>query len=239
MDNQLRKYQYNIEFMRAIAILLVVFTHIPMQNFYIDMSENTFSLQRFFYTLFQNGTVVFIFISGYLFYHLNQKLDFKKYIFKKAKYVITPYVIIISCCLSYKYLTHSPGIPLFLLDSGYINSFFLSYIYGGWVLGPLWFIPMIIIFFITSPIIKASVDSKYCFYFLAISLTVSFLTLRPWGNYNPLLSFIHFLGIYMLGCTLAKRNKENKSYSNNFIILLLVSLFFGAFPFTCWSMNYN
>ena len=211
--------------MRAVAILLVVFTHIPMENFFIHIEKDTFSLQRLFYALFQNGTVVFVFISGYLFNLLNKTLNYKNYLLKKVNYVILPYIIIFTCCLFFRWLTGIEKIPLFLTYSNHIKTILLSYVFNGWVLAPLWFIPMITLFFITAPIIKFIVDSRYSVFYVFISLIISFGTLRPWASYNPALSFVHFFGIYLLGCFLAKGNAD-KLFSSNKTTLTLLVLFF-------------
>ncbi len=211
--------------MRAVAILLVVFTHIPMQNFFTQVDNNTFSLQRLFFVLFQNGTVVFVFISGYLFNLLNKNLKYKDYILKKIKYVISPYIIIFTCCLFLRWQINPDNIPLFLRHANPTTTILLSYVFNGWVLVPLWYIPMITLFFIAAPIIKWITNSRHCLLFVLISLAISFVTLRPWENYNPTLSFIHFFGIYLLGCFLAKENSKI-TFTSNKTTLTLFLLFF-------------
>jgi len=81
----------SINHFRAIAILAIVAGHC----FYlVDASFNTFP-ERVFCNLLTGGTVLFVFISGFLFHHIFYKrYQFKKFMAGKFKKVLLPYTLL-------------------------------------------------------------------------------------------------------------------------------------------------
>ena len=73
---------------RGVAILFVVGGHILL-----DWKPGTVS-EKILDAIFQNGTVLFVFIAGYLFQHLSGKYDTLDYWKKKVQYVLLPYILI-------------------------------------------------------------------------------------------------------------------------------------------------
>ena len=132
-----------INVFRGLAILLIVAGH-TMQF------GNAGSLtERISFEIFCGGTALFIFISGFLFQHLSGKYEFKNYISKKWTNVILPYLwtaipgLIFCFTMPVRYENSLEGlnpilqVPM-LLSVGRIHNV------------PTWFIPMIILFFISS-----------------------------------------------------------------------------------------
>ena len=75
---------------RGIAILFVVGGHILL-----SWPENEHPLAKdVLYSIWQNGTVLFVFIAGYLFQYLIGKYRTFDYWKKKLRYVILPYLLI-------------------------------------------------------------------------------------------------------------------------------------------------
>ncbi|WP_119008225.1 acyltransferase family protein [Vibrio superstes] len=201
-------FLHSINWFRGIAILFVVLTHMPINNL---MTNNYF---HYWQAYFQNGTALFIFIAAYLFWHLIDRYEFRKYLIVKLKNVVTPYIVIITSTLIGIMFLASVGIhsidysssdfKVNILSPFQENGFIWHYLKGGAVNYPLWFIPMIICFFVMSPFIKMISESKYFHPVLFISLFVTVLTTRgDWGYSN----FIHYLGIWMLGI-FCKRNEK-------------------------------
>src|SRR5688500_9095908 len=86
-----KKFLHYIHYFRGAAILLIVGLHAC-----ISLKWGDAVLQRkLALVLFNNGTVLFVFISGYLFYHLNKNhFDYVDYLKKKFLYVIIPYLVV-------------------------------------------------------------------------------------------------------------------------------------------------
>ena len=206
-----------IHYFRAIAILFIVAGHS------IDVlawSEDR-QLERIFRILMSNGSVLFIFIAGYLFQYLSNKYEIKKYYTSKAKNVITPY-----------FLISIPSIFIFVafierdvMWTGFydnpvwaqISLFYLT----GKHLGPFWFIPMITIFYIIAPILIRADKNKLIYYMLPVFIILSCFIDRG----LPHQSFVHFFSAYLLGMYCSKfRDSINPLISNNIFILLSLSL---------------
>jgi hypothetical protein len=83
-----------------------------------------------------------------------------------------------------------------------------SFVVGGSIILPLWFIPMMLIFYLLAPLFERIGNSRLLLYFAALTTCVlSLFSFRPIGNSNPILSFIHFLGFYLLGIVFARESK--------------------------------
>lgn len=76
-----------INVFRGLAILLILMGH-TMQFGKTGTIEKAVSFE-----IFAGGTVLFVFIAGYLFQYLSYKFEFKNYLKKKWQNVIIPYII--------------------------------------------------------------------------------------------------------------------------------------------------
>lgn len=146
----------------------------------------------------------FIFISGYLFYYLEcENFSYRSYLMRKLKNVISPYLLFsIAAIISGLYFSRNV-----LFDLTQEKFILWSFLTGGTVVGPMWFIPMIAIFFFMTPLFNYISRSNLIYYFAIIFLLLSIFSSRPIHNSNPLLSFFHFLGFYLLGIVAAKSSK--------------------------------
>lgn len=185
-------YYKSINWMRGIAIVFVVLGHVNYGQY-----VNARGAGRFFY----DGTLIFVFISGFLFFHLIARYDFASYMRKKLHHVIIPYlfVTIPVCLLSLAYYATDRK---WLNDVPDFDNAIYLYTYqittGATLLNPLWFVPMITIFFLLSPLLHKTMQSRH--FGAAVILTMAFTmtSTRP-GALSPALSFVHWLGIYLFG----------------------------------------
>ncbi len=187
------------------------------------------------YFLFVDATAWFIFISGYLLSHIEfiNTFDFKAYIAKKIKFVLMPYFILsIPSILAALYF-HRPQ----LYDLTSFEYTLWALLVGGDVIGPMWFVPMIFLFFLISPIIY-KINRIYLPYITLFFLIFSIFSWRPYKNFNPFLSFIHFFGFYLLGiyCNLIRE----RIYSlKRYFALLIISTGFLVFGVLLFWYNEN
>ena len=82
-------YLNSLNWFRGLAILFVVLTH-------VDSGSLNSNIAQYIKTFVGNGTFYFVFISGYLFFHLIHKYSYLDYLRKKFLYVLIPYVFILS-----------------------------------------------------------------------------------------------------------------------------------------------
>jgi peptidoglycan/LPS O-acetylase OafA/YrhL len=211
-----------IQNLRGAAILFVVGVHARGNA---GEWEDSMHAHTFFQTLFDsregNGTVMFIFIAGFLFQHLYaENFNFRKYLNQKIRFVVIPYILI--------------SIPLiaFRLNSGiesewYPDSMaakFLLLLLTGAHLAPFWFISTIVLFYISAPLFYRVDRPGFYRYGLPILLLICFFTYRPYDNANPFFAYIHYLPVYILGMFVA-RYKDQILSSSRLLLIPLIGIY--------------
>jgi probable poly-beta-1,6-N-acetyl-D-glucosamine export protein len=188
-----------IHYFRGLAILFIVGLHAC-----VTLNWDDRILQRkSMIILFNNGTVLFVFIAGYLFYHLNKNgLKYGDYLKRKFTNVIVPYLIVSIPALFDKFYFDKVG-DHWWMDQGFSeNSIALKIIFlllTGRHMGVFWFIPMITIMYFLAPAIMQFAKSRS---FLVIVPILAFLGLYTFrfGYYaNLLLSLEYFFPVYLFG----------------------------------------
>lgn len=200
---------------RAISAVFVVLCHCPL--LLIGNLDRTFEG-----AIFQRSTHMFIFISGFIFQHLSNRFDWKKYYLNRFRYVLVPYLVISIPFLAYRVLVKKDIVA----DAG--SSIFEKV---GYILAtgshqiPYWFIPMIMIFFALAPLFIYLDRDKRVYYLLPVFMLVSMFVTRGQLSNNQIgLLFIHFFSVYLFGM-FCSRNKEMLFIiTGKYIGLLLVSL---------------
>jgi probable poly-beta-1,6-N-acetyl-D-glucosamine export protein len=211
------QYIHNL---RGLAILYVVVVHARALN--PEWLSHP-GVNRFFDTFFDpsegNGTVLFLFIGGFLFQHLtNKNFDFVKYIEQKFKVIILPYVLISVPLIVIRLNTTfvSLSLPDGFDDRSIIFRFFYFLLTGAHM-PPFWFIATIVLFYLTAPLLHALDNVRFYNYVFPFVLLISFLTFRPQHNANPLMAYVHYLPIYILGMWTSFNKERILAYSDNLL----------------------
>lgn len=176
---------------RALAILFILGGH-TIDAF---IWGNT-TLESLLRILISNGSVLFVFIAGYLFQHLSVKYNVSSYFTSKLKNVLIPY-----------FLVSIPAIIVFVFfvqretvwPSFYDNTIWeqISFFYlTGIHLAPLWFIPFISLIYLLSPLLIWA-DKKPITY-LALPLFIVLSCMYTRSN-MPFDNVRHFFSVYLLG----------------------------------------
>ncbi|MEL6929769.1 MAG: acyltransferase family protein, partial [Cyanobacteria bacterium J06600_6] len=85
-----------------------------------------------------------------------------------------------------------------------------------------WFIPMIVLVFLISPLINYLIKSQHLLKIILLLLPISMIIHRPVHNVNPLHSLVYFLPVYLLGIYSSINREKILDYlNNNFNKLLL------------------
>ena len=248
MSNTETKKHAKLNYMnvfRAIAIIIIVGGHTFGGN-----CANPF-IKKILSEIFENGTALFVFISGFLFQYLSDRFEYVNYLKKKVINIIAPYIITsiigILILLAFPKLNLFGNLSLFLqipifLTTGYYHN------------GPTWYIPMTTIFFILSAILlkleKIHIKNYSLLYlllplFIIVTIFVpryQFIDGKTMSimNYSELYVYlcaikaifirtVHFLSIYILGMFLsAYKNYIGKLYKYRlilFVAMILLSVF--------------
>ncbi|HMH32965.1 MAG TPA: acyltransferase [Puia sp.] len=216
-----------IHYFRGIAILFVVGGHAYLT---LNWNKGSFS-QIFFDSLWQNGSVLFVFIAGFLFQHLSWKFEYKRYLKTKALNVLLPYLIISTPELIYRLYTNrftdfsvSENPDIYSWTITHKLWYLLSH---GAHLPQLWFVPMIIIFYLIAPLLIYMDRHPKLYYTLFISIAVSLLVERkPFSNIPKM--FVHFFSVYQFGMFISHYREQFMTFAKkNWVLISILSI--GAF----------
>jgi peptidoglycan/LPS O-acetylase OafA/YrhL len=213
------KFRNSLENFRGLAILFVVLSH-------FSSFGNLGAGGQSIYFVLTEATSWFVFIAGYLFYHIEgERFQYADYMTKKAKFVILPY-----------FLLSTPAIAagLYLQQEkliGLSRAAFVAWslVVGGAAVGPMWFIPMIVIFYVLSPLFIRLAKSRLIYMLAVLGTVLSLFSFRPLNNLNPFLSFLHFLGFYLLGMVFAlciKKTDQIKAAGKTMVLALPAMVIF-------------
>ena len=92
-------------------------------------------------------------------------------------------------------------------------------------LGPLWYIPMIVLFFLIAPLLLKVDKYPKLYWLLPFLIIVSFVVPKPENNASPLLAFVHYLSIYILGMFMSRYKDQLFKLLSNKLVLAGI---FGA-----------
>lgn len=210
-----------IHLFRGLAIVVIVGIHCRIS---LPWSNSEQFNKLIFTTLLDNGTILFVFIAGFLFQYLKHKYSFLDYFKRKLKFVVLPYILVSIPILLYKYYSYSEPyewMPINLQN----QSFFIKSLYmlfTGKHIGPFWFIPMIFIFYLISPILVKIDNPKFYKIVFPFLFIIGLFTYR-FGYYSTTLdSFIHYLPIYIFGMWGSAYRKELTQVRINLVVSLFI-----------------
>lgn len=172
-----------------------------------------------------SSTILFVFISGFLFQHLHEEnLNLRSYWSKKILYVLCPYALVSIPALIDKLFFEG--------DTIWMTPFYKSLSYLGKSLfllatgkhsGPFYFIPMISLIFLLGPLLFYF-QKQRAFQWIAPILVLLGMFTFSYGYYASLAeSLLYFLPVYLFGMW-ASRNKDwVLSLSTRWLVLLVIA----------------
>ena len=223
-----KKFLNSINYFRGIAIILIVLGHCYGLSGW-NISNN---VEKIFYSLTLNGSVYFVFISGFLYYHIfYQRFNYKKFMLKKIQFVLVPYLVCSAIPILDAVFFDGGGV---FLPAGLRDRPFLAiiwYLITGRIFDSYWYIPMAMLLFAISPLINLIIKSDRVLKAILFLLPISLIVHRPVANINAIHSLIYFLPIYLLGIWSSINNKRIYSYlrdNKKKVILLLAAIALGV-----------
>lgn len=224
-----------IHYFRGVAIIFVIAGHLLLQ--WPAGSKTHLFLQVFW----ENGTVLFIFIAGYLFQHLSKKFEYKSYLIKKLQNVIIPYLIISIPIIIYRVVKNDiPGYTLQLHADFYSWSALQKIIYfllHGAHLQQLWFVPMIALFYVSAPLLIYIDRHPKLYYSLFVFVFISFMVEREPLS-DILKMFVHFFSVYVFGMFMSHyKNRYLEFAKKNWLLITFLTI--GCFVLNLIFFTYN
>jgi len=239
MKSKMREFLPYIHFLRGVAILYVISVHARGFASYWKSSPEVYRfLDSFTDPSEGNGTTLFLFIGGFLFQHLTHKhFDFKKYLNQKFKVLMLPYLIISLPIIWFRLATdfQSLYVPEDFQERSVLHQVG-HFLLTGSHLPPFWFISTIILFYFSAPLLHALDNRKFYLYVLPLILVGCLFTYRPEHNANPLLSYLHFIPIYIAGmCASYFKDQILTDSPKLFYILLTTYLAMSVSEIAGWT----
>ena len=206
---------------RAIAILIIVGVHCLD---FLTWTEEKQTTRNFLDDIFANGSLVFVFIAGFLFQHLSPKFAYVAYLKKKISNVILPYALLSIPAIYYSGFYHKPTTgeqsASFILKMRIIARYYL--VGGAHVNYPYWFIPMIALFYLAAPVFMQFIKHPKLYFLLGILIPISILVHRPpWPHLNPVHNAIYFCSAYMLGMVCSQFKERVFNFINSHLPLFI------------------
>ena len=234
-----KKFINSINYFRGLAIVLIVLGH----SFDLAQWKVSSTLGEFVYALSLNGTVYFVFISGFLYNHIfYPRFNYKKFTIKKAQYVLLPYLL----------FSLIPVLSTVFLDGGgeYLpdelrNRPLLAvfwYLITGRVIFAYWYIPMAMLLFAVSPIVNWIIKSNKVLWFIFFLTPISMIIHRPIDNLNAVHSLIYFFPVYLIGVWSSINNKKIYAYlkdNKKKAVLVLAAIAFGLIQVLVFNQTGN
>jgi len=223
---------------RGIAILFILSGHC-MDAFNWHNKTLTHHILSFF---IKNGTVLFMFIGGFLFQHLSHKYRIKNYLSSKAKNIILPYIIVsIPAIVYFTVITHRSDLADDFYNHPIVMQILSFYITGDHITA-FWFIPMITLYYFISPLLIRLDQSRYFYYFIPLFIIISIFFPR---SDDVLIKFILFFPVYVFGMFCSRYKTRVLEISDKYFLWILL-VYFITFLLTIsdfyfdfdWDSNY-
>jgi probable poly-beta-1,6-N-acetyl-D-glucosamine export protein len=188
------RYVHNF---RAVAIVIIVAGH-AITTLARDDNPRT---ADFLLDMFANGTVLFVFIAGFLFEHLSRRYEYRDYLRKKLLNVIVPYLLVSIPAVLYTVLFTDPeqAMPEELggTSAGY-QALWMLLTGGGTFNYAVWFVPMITLFYLAAPLFMQCGRWPRLYLVCLVLVPLSMLAHRPPEVHTPAIA-LYFLPAYLLG----------------------------------------
>ncbi len=222
-------FRNDIHVLRAIAICLVISTHCL---FLFNWNHQSF-LFHIVDSLLNQGSVIFFFISGYLFQQLSAKFQYSTYLKRKFSSVILPYIILSAVPIYiYTIVTHRTDLwPWFYTIP--LWQQIIMFLVTGKQMAPFWFIPTIAIFYIMSPLFIHGDRKNWIYWLIVPALCLSVVFGRN-GHYGPINKAMYLLPAYLLGMFYNRYESRIKNWDKE---IILTSSFLMAISVYAMTMH--
>lgn len=190
-------YLADVHSFRALAIFAVVATHVTD---YLQWDDSSALAKNLALSVFQNGSVLFVFIAGLLFQYLSAGFDFRRYLSNKVRFVFVPYLVASLPTLAHQYTRRFGIFAPSVYHGHWFKTVGIALLRAGHLPRPFWFIPMIGLFYLSAPaFLWLDKRARSYRFVLPISLVVAGFVHRPFPLSQPLHAFVYFFPAYVAG----------------------------------------
>jgi len=194
-------------------------------------------VRDFLADFFENGTVLFVFVSGFLFQHLSARFDYRDFLSKKFRNVVLPYLIISTPAVLYALHGHpTDTFPQLDHTSSLYQALWLYTKGGAHINYPLWFIPMITVYFLLAPAFMLFVRQPRLYWLLLLMIPTSLVAHRPpFPNLDLFHLSVYYLSAYVTGMCCSQFRTRLEPVLNKFALPLTVVYMLAFVAHFHWS----
>ncbi|WP_028293929.1 acyltransferase family protein [Oceanobacter kriegii] len=211
---------------RGLAIVYVVLGHCFALS---GVSDDYWGV---WFNVISGGTVLFVFISGYLFeYVFCNRFNYRVFIRKKFLHVFVPYVFMSAPALLYVlWKNESTYFPSYS-DYGEMASYAASYFFNGRMITGYWFVPFVFVVFLLAPVWRFLASFEYVLVVLSVvGVFLASIVHRPYGNIGVFHNLVYYLPVFWVGMVVSKKSDSLNSFFSDYwwvfslgvVLLLLV-----------------
>jgi hypothetical protein len=190
-----------VHLLRAVAIIGVVLAH-SLPAFDWSQSPET---RAFLYALSIQSSILFFFVSGFLFQYLSPRFKYGPFLLHKVKTVAAPYVLVSipAIALSVGYGLQNGEMWLWFKDLPAWQQVGL-FLVTGKHFSPFWFIPTLLLIFVLAPL-WLLIDRKAPWIYLLIPVWLAWsVTHGRNGPYGPISMLFYILPVFLIGMVVSR-----------------------------------
>lgn len=194
---------------RAVSIVIIVAGH---ALFSLAWSADSV-MHDLLLDLLDGGTVLFVFVAGFLFHHLAGRYRYRDYLTKKVTNVLLPYLVVSIPAVIYTvYFTDLTDDRPQLADTSEAYQGFWLLLKGGATFNyPLWFVPMITVFYLAAPLLIQFVRHPRLYLMLVPLIPLSMLAHRT-DELDTLTIALYFLPAYLAGMCASQHRAQLETF---------------------------
>lgn len=230
---------------RAVAIVIIVAGHAV---FTLTWPADSVT-HHILLDLLDGGTVLFVFVAGFLFHHLSSRYRYREYLTKKLHYVLVPYLLVSipAVIITLMFTDLAARFPELAGTPDAYRAAWLLVKGGATFNYPLWFIPMITVFYLAAPLFIQFIRHPRLYAVLVVLVPLSMLAHRS-NELDTLAIALYFLPAYLAGMWASQYRERLEPLLDRFwavlgvawlaaVLAMLVVLdhhgnYYGAAPFS-------
>ncbi|TPV96806.1 MAG: acyltransferase [Myxococcales bacterium FL481] len=200
----------SIDYFRAIAIVSVLTRHAW------DLFEWDESLAstRLLVAIVAHGSVLFMFVAGFLFQHLLDRYEYRSYLRRKVRNVVAPYVFCSIPALFWQYWFQwgifDGGADRDLLSAAGVVLRALAT--GQHMFVPYWFMPLIFVIYGLAPMFQAIDRRPRAYLIVPLLLVMAGFAQRPITLTDVPRNLVFYVPVYLLGMAASHYRREFASF---------------------------
>jgi peptidoglycan/LPS O-acetylase OafA/YrhL len=209
---------------RALATVLVVSQH---ASWILGWRPDS-PMRQVFADLLDNSTVLFVFLSGFLFAHLAGRHTYGRFLRRRLTTVVLPYLCVVTPAALLAVLSPRVGGPFTdVAGEPAVVRFGWFLLHGATMANiALWFVPMITLFYVLAPVFTAFVRWPRLYWLLLLLVPLAMFAHRPAvvPHADTLALAAYYAPVYLMGMCVSQYRPRLERYARYWWALMAAYL---------------